>query len=173
MALPARGEGEWQPSFQEKSQLSHHVATKTIDDSLAGERHELDVAGLPRLEPHRGAGGDIEPHAARLFAVEFQRRIGFEEMIVRADLDRAVAGVGDVKRHGLAAGVEFDLAVLDEEFTGDHSEYLPNCCCVMAGLVPAIHALLRVKKEDVDARHKAGHDELERSTIVIGSAHAP
>jgi hypothetical protein len=28
----------------------------------------------------------------------------------------------------------------------------------MAGLVPAIHVLLAVKKEDVDARHKAGHD---------------
>jgi len=28
----------------------------------------------------------------------------------------------------------------------------------MAGLVPAIHALLSVSKEDVDARHKAGHD---------------
>jgi hypothetical protein len=27
----------------------------------------------------------------------------------------------------------------------------------MAGLVPAIHAFL-VWKEDVDARHKAGHD---------------
>jgi hypothetical protein len=30
---------------------------------------------------------------------------------------------------------------------------------VMAGLVPAIHALLEWRiKEDVDARHKAGHD---------------
>jgi len=28
----------------------------------------------------------------------------------------------------------------------------------MAGLVPAIHALLAAKKKDVDARHKAGHD---------------
>jgi hypothetical protein len=28
----------------------------------------------------------------------------------------------------------------------------------MAGLVPAIHALNTIK-EDVDARHKAGHDE--------------
>jgi hypothetical protein len=28
---------------------------------------------------------------------------------------------------------------------------------VMAGLVPAIHALPR-RKEDVDARHEAGHD---------------
>jgi hypothetical protein len=30
----------------------------------------------------------------------------------------------------------------------------------MAGLVPAIH-VLNEKKEDVDARHKAGHDGLE------------
>jgi hypothetical protein len=31
----------------------------------------------------------------------------------------------------------------------------------MAGLVPAIHVFLRVTKEkkDVDARHKAGHDD--------------
>jgi hypothetical protein len=28
----------------------------------------------------------------------------------------------------------------------------------MAGLVPAIHVLLFVLREDVDARHKAGHD---------------
>jgi hypothetical protein len=29
---------------------------------------------------------------------------------------------------------------------------------VMAGLVPAIHVFFR-RKKDVDARHKAGHDE--------------
>jgi len=34
---------------------------------------------------------------------------------------------------------------------------------VMAGLVPAIHALSAVRcSEDVDARHKAGHDGGER-----------
>jgi hypothetical protein len=31
----------------------------------------------------------------------------------------------------------------------------------MAGLVPAIHVLLCWNKKDVDARHKAGHDERE------------
>ncbi len=36
---------------------------------------------------------------------------------------------------------------------------------VMAGLVPAIHALAKVK-EGVDARHKAGHDTRE-----MGVAH--
>jgi hypothetical protein len=29
----------------------------------------------------------------------------------------------------------------------------------MAGLVPAIHALLAGRSKNVDARHKAGHDE--------------
>jgi hypothetical protein len=29
----------------------------------------------------------------------------------------------------------------------------------MAGLVPAIHVFGRGWKQDVDARHKAGHDE--------------
>jgi hypothetical protein len=29
----------------------------------------------------------------------------------------------------------------------------------MAGLVPAIHDLLYEMKKDVDARHKAGHDD--------------
>jgi hypothetical protein len=30
----------------------------------------------------------------------------------------------------------------------------------MAGLVPAIHVFLAFPKQNVDARHKAGHDEL-------------
>jgi hypothetical protein len=30
----------------------------------------------------------------------------------------------------------------------------------MAGLVPAIHVFVAPTKKDVDARHKAGHDEL-------------
>jgi hypothetical protein len=29
----------------------------------------------------------------------------------------------------------------------------------MAGLVPAIHVFVAVEKKDVDARHRAGHDE--------------
>jgi hypothetical protein len=34
----------------------------------------------------------------------------------------------------------------------------------MAGLVPAIHAFLRRNSKDVDARHKAGHDEKKGAT---------
>jgi len=36
------------------------------------------------------------------------------------------------------------------------SEFFPR---VMAGLVPAIHALLRAWPSDVDAWNKSGHDE--------------
>src|SRR5260370_6481774 len=105
------------------SQLALHLAAKSVDHALARERDQLHVAGLAGLEAHRGAGGDIEPHAARLLAVELQRRIGLEEMVVRADLDRPVAGIGDRQRHRLAAGVEFDFSVLDEEFAGDHGRF--------------------------------------------------
>jgi len=31
----------------------------------------------------------------------------------------------------------------------------------MAGLVPAIHVLFSEEQKGVDARHKAGHDELK------------
>src|SRR5437868_14347218 len=87
------------------SQPAHDVAAEAVDRALAGERDELHIAGLAGLEADGGAGGDVEAHAARFLAVEFQRGIGLEEMVVRADLDRAVAGVGDRERHGLAAGI--------------------------------------------------------------------
>ena len=58
------------------------------------------------------------PRAAA--AVERQRRIGFGEMVVAADLDRPVAGVGDGQDGARQAGVQFDVAWLGKEFTGDH-----------------------------------------------------
>jgi hypothetical protein len=38
---------------------------------------------------------------------------------------------------------------------------------VMAGLVPAIHVFGVEAKKDVDARHKAGHDELTEGANFI------
>ncbi len=43
---------------------------------------------------------------------------------------------------------------------------------VMAGLVPAIHVLLAdvsARKKDVDARHKAGHDEWIKHCDTAGA----
>src|ERR1700722_2434584 len=110
------------PLFRDmRLELAHDFLTETIDRALAGKRDQRDLARLPRLEAHRGAGRDVEAHAARLLAIELERRIGLEEMIMRADLDRPVAGVGDHERHGLAAGVESDFAGLDEHFAGNHA----------------------------------------------------
>ena len=35
----------------------------------------------------------------------------------------------------------------------------------MAGLVPAIHVFLAAQPKDVDARHKAGHDNIKISEL--------
>ncbi len=42
---------------------------------------------------------------------------------------------------------------------------------VMAGLVPAIHDLLACRSEDVDARHKVGHDDEESLVPHIAAAY--
>src|SRR5215469_10813445 len=124
-----------------RSKLSHHVLAEAVHRALAGERDQRDLAGLPGLEAHRGARRDVEPHAARLLAIELQRRIGLEEMIVRADLDRPVAGVGDGERHGLATGVEGDLAGLDEQLARDHGalvlSYHRIGSCTVTSFVPS------------------------------------
>src|SRR6202035_5306487 len=98
------------------SELSHDVLAEAIDGALAGDGDQRNVARLPRLEAHRSPGRNVEPHAARLLAVEAQRRVGFEEVVMRADLDRPVAGIGDRQRHGAAALVQFDVAVFYEIF---------------------------------------------------------
>ncbi len=64
-----------------------------MDDAGAAERHERDLPRLAGLEPHGGAGRDIQPLAAGDGAVELQGGVGLGEMVVAADLDRPVAGV--------------------------------------------------------------------------------
>src|SRR5215831_16876931 len=100
-------------------QLPRDAALEAVDAALAAVRHQGDLASLAGLETHRGAGRDVEPHAARLVALEAQRLVGLKEVIVRADLDRPVAGVGDLERDAGRALVEDDLAGLDEDFAWD------------------------------------------------------
>ena len=64
--------------------------------------------------------GDVQAKAARRVAVEDERGVGLVEVVVRADLDRPVAGVGDLDRHRGAARVELDVAVGDEELARRH-----------------------------------------------------
>jgi len=76
---------------------------------IGDQRH---LAALTRLEADRGAGGHVEAMAAGLVAIEDECRIGFGEMVVGADLDGAVAGIGDIDGDPLAPLAERDLAVL-------------------------------------------------------------
>src|ERR1700733_3162928 len=97
-------------------ELSHNILAETVDRTLSGQRDEGNLARLPRLEADRRARGAIEPHATRSLAVEFQRRIGIKEMIMRADLDRTIARIGNGQCEGLAALVELDFARFDDHF---------------------------------------------------------
>ena len=91
-----------------------------MDDTVAAEGHEPDLARLAGLEAHRRAGGDVEAHAARGRAVEAQRGVGLVEMVVRADLDRPVAGVGDLEAQRAAARVELDVPGREDVFARLH-----------------------------------------------------
>src|SRR5437899_451153 len=55
-----------------RSQRSHNALAEAVDFPVPREGDQRDVPGLPRPEPHRGAGRNVEPHAAGLGAVELQ-----------------------------------------------------------------------------------------------------
>src|SRR5713101_6748294 len=162
-----------------RSQRSHNALAEAVDLPLAGECHERHLPALTRLEPHRGAGRNVEPHAAGLRAVELQRRIGLEEMIMRADLDRPVPGIGDGELHAGPAGVELDLAVLGDDFAGDHGVPLkrpgsrrqelqpsPRLCAQ----APAVWRQVTSARSDTHQMQKARRDHEARE---LGRCRAP
>src|SRR5262249_14477528 len=100
-------------------ELARDLALEAVALAAAEVGREPHGARLAGLEAHRGAGGDVEPHAAGALAIELQRLVGLGEMIVAADLDRPVAGVGDFQRDGSTALVQLELAVGGKDFTGD------------------------------------------------------
>jgi hypothetical protein len=53
-----------------------------------------------------------------------------------------------------------DLALAQGQPKERPGTFSKPCVSVMAGPDPAIHAFLANGTKDVDARHKAGHDEL-------------
>src|SRR5439155_20968414 len=99
---------------------THHLAVEAVHDALAGEGHQLHRARLPGLETHRRAGRNVEPKAARRIAIEREGAVGLEEMKMRADLDRAVAGVGNGERNRGSVHVQLDLAGAGDESAWNH-----------------------------------------------------
>ena len=84
------------PTLAIGPELARDLGLEAVALARAEIGRQPHGARLAGLEAHGGAGGDVEPHALCALAVELQRVVGLEEMIVAADLDRTVAGVGDL-----------------------------------------------------------------------------
>ena len=104
-------------------ELAVDFGVEAEDFAEAGEGDELDFFRVAGLEADGGAGGDVEAEAAGRGAVEAEGLVGLEEMIVRADLDRTVAGVGDGEGERREVDVRRErLAFRGDDFAGDHAE---------------------------------------------------
>src|SRR5262249_41864376 len=106
-------------------ELAHYLLIESRHNPLPAIRHQRHAARLPRLEADGCARGDVEAHAAGTLAVEGEGRVRLVEMIVRADLDRPVAGIGDLDRHRRLAGVQRDLAGRRQDFARYHGPPQP------------------------------------------------
>src|SRR5437764_14159524 len=78
--------------------------------AAAGKGHERYFFPRPGLESHRGASGNIEPHAESGGAIELHCLVDLEEMEMRSDLDRPVAGIASLQFDRAASGVYIDIA---------------------------------------------------------------
>ena len=96
-------------------ELHQTRATAKVRSAIARFTDEI----LPIVAPH-ASHLIVETWIARgtCGAVEAQSGVGFGEVVVRADLDRPVAGVLDHDGRGRAAGIELELAVVDEQGAG-------------------------------------------------------
>src|SRR5829696_8971445 len=178
---------------------AHHLLPEAVHGPAAGERDEPHLAGLAWLEANRRAGRDVEPHAAGPCPVEGQLRIGLEEVVVRADLDRAVAGVRNSERDRLAALVERELARLCRDLArlrrarcaadgvvhGDKLRPVREGCLdlhVVDHLGDAVHDLVggqrdRLRVVELDAaleppaRHHGGHGDQQLVLLPRGEIH--
>ena len=106
---------------------------ETLQDLGAAKRHQLHRFALARLEAHGVAAGDIQAEAFGRFALELQRGIGFKKMIMRADLNRAVAQIGHTERARFAAEVGGNVAFGGQVFTGVHGRVSFECIKQLPG----------------------------------------
>src|SRR5580704_4441227 len=102
------------------SQPAVDPAVEADHTALSGISDEPHLAALPRLEAGCGPCRYVEPIPAGLLAIKGECRIGLVEMIMRADLDRAVSGICDRQGNGRAAGVDLDLTGRGDDFSRDH-----------------------------------------------------
>ena len=86
------------------------IPGEAIYSAQACQGDQFYRARLSRLETHRRTGGNIQAHAARLLARKRQGVIGFIEVIMRADLNRPVAGVRHRQGDRGSSDIQFNVA---------------------------------------------------------------
>jgi hypothetical protein len=86
----------------------------------AGERHERHDLLVARLEAHGRPRGNIEPHAPCLGAVEGQRLVRLEEVVVRPHLDRPVPRIRDRHLRRRPTDIGLDVPLFQEILAGNH-----------------------------------------------------
>lgn len=88
-----------------------------VDMPRSAELDQPDFFFFTRLEAHGSSGGDVEAQAISQRPIKMQRSVDLEEMIVAADLNRAISTIlndeGDRRTHR----IQNDEAVVDEIFT--------------------------------------------------------
>jgi hypothetical protein len=82
---------------------------------LATHRNKLHFLFIARLESNPGRGRNIQAQAERPATIEFKISIDFEEMKVRAHLDRPVTGITYFHGDGRPSSVNFDLSFRQDQ----------------------------------------------------------
>src|SRR6478736_3658155 len=100
------------------SQRSHHVGAKTVNVAFSEEGDERDLSGGSRLETDCRSGGNVQPHAARLVAIEGKRWVCFEKMIMDSHLNGTVPMIGHRQGQALRALVERDFTLKRQHLPG-------------------------------------------------------
>src|SRR5579859_5812577 len=67
----------------------------TANDSAARNFNQIHCFSFTRLKTDGGSRWNVEPFSVSLSAIESKRRIGFNEMVMAADLNRAISQVRD------------------------------------------------------------------------------
>ena len=116
-----------------------HEVVEAIHAAFAGEGDEFDLAGVAGFKAHGGAGGDVQAEAAGGGAGEVEGGIDLEKMKVAADLDGAVALIGNLQGNGVEAdiGGKIRRAGRVDDFAGDHAGQSLTGLWTVTSLVPS------------------------------------
>ena len=109
----------------DEHRLTTLVAQRTVgevvaatDHAVTGDVNECHRAGFTGFEANRRSGRDVQPLAIGGRTIELQLRVGLDEVVVAADLDRPVTQVDDFQFDGLPFGIEFQRLVTGQAGTG-------------------------------------------------------